>query len=91
MESDEVLFGEGYGPSTYVNVREVEGGRYLVYSARHGWATSELYVQEGRGGSVRPVVTGEVEVPPFHSASIRGSGPGFALLTLSSFTSPSIS
>lgn len=173
MASDLVLFGEGYGPSTYVDVSEEEDGRYLVYSVRHGWATSELYVQEGRGGVVWTVVrdedarfyervhdgqlymrtnlgannnrlmavslaapdranwrevipeaedvmedftfigdqifvtylhdvsnrirvfdmdgtpVGEVEVPPFHSASIRGGGPGSALLTLSSFTSPS--
>jgi prolyl oligopeptidase len=32
---------------------------------------------------------GEVEIPPLHSASIRGTEPGFALLTLSSLTSPS--
>jgi prolyl oligopeptidase len=31
---------------------------------------------------------GEVEVPPLHSASIRGGEPGFALLTLSSLLSP---
>jgi prolyl oligopeptidase len=173
MSSDVVLFGEGYGPSTYLDVREVEDGRYLLYSVRHGWDRSELYIQDGEGGPVRPIVTdadarfyhqvhdgqlyvrthlgadksrlmvvpltapelenwrelipeaedvmedftfigdriyvsylhdvssqirvfetdgtpvGEIDVPEFHSASIRGSDPGFALLTLSSFTSPS--
>jgi prolyl oligopeptidase len=173
VATDVVLFGEGYGPWTYLDVTEVEDGRYLLYSVRHGWARSELYLQDGSGGPVRPIVndadarfyhkvhdgelymrtnlgadnnrlmvvpldapdrgdwrevipeaddvmedftfigdriyvtylhdasnhirifemdgtpSGEVDVPPLHSASIRGGGPGFALLTLSSFTSPS--
>lgn len=173
MASDAVLFGEGFGPSAYLEVSEVEDGRYLIFSARHGWARSGLYIQERGGGPVRTIVNdadarfyervhdgqlymrtdlgadnnrlmavplaaperanwrevipetedvmddftfigdriyvtylhdasnrirvfemdgtpaGEVEVPPLHGASIRGAEPGFALLTLSSFTSPS--
>jgi prolyl oligopeptidase len=172
VAEDRVLFGEGYGPSTYLDVSEEVDGRYRLYAVRHGWARSELYLQEG-DGPVRPIVddaqarfyhqvhdgvlymrtdlgannnrllavplsaparenwqeiipeaedlmeaftfigdriyvtylhnvsnrirvfemdgtpAGEVEVPPMHSASIRGADPGFALLTLSSFLSPS--
>ncbi len=173
MATDVVLFGEGYGPSTYLDVTEAQDGRYLLFSVRHGWASSEMYIQDGSGGPVRTIVNdadarfyekvhedqvymrtnlgadnnrlmavplatpersnwrevipeaedvmedftfigdriyvtylhdvssrirvfemdgtpaGEVEIPPLHGASIRGGGPGFALLTLSSFTSPS--
>ncbi len=173
VAADEVLFDKGYAPSTYVDVSEVEDGRYLLYSVRHGWATSELYIQNRRGGPVRPIAegedarfydkvhdgrlylrtnlgadhnrlmmvpltrparanwrevvpesedvmedftfigdriyvtylhdvsnrirvfemdgtpAGEVSVPPLSSASIRGGEGGYALLTLSSFTSPS--
>lgn len=32
--------------------------------------------------------SGEIEVPPMSSASIRGDGPGFALLTVESFALP---
>jgi prolyl oligopeptidase len=172
MATDVVLFGEGYGPSTYLDVREVQDGRNLLYAVRHGWASSELYIQDREGGTVRTIVNdadarfyhqvhdgqlymrtnlgadnnrlmavplatpergnwrevipeaedvmenftfigdriyvtylhdasnlirvfdmdgtpaGEVEVPPLHSASIRGGEPGFALLTLSSLLSP---
>lgn len=172
MATDVVLFGEGYGPSTYLDVSEVQDGQYLLFAARHGWARSELYIQNRAGGPVRTIVNdadarfyeqvhdgqlyirtnlgadnnrlmaaplatpelanwrevipeaedvmenftfignriyvtylqdannrirvfemdgtpaGEVEVAPMHSASIRAAGPGSALLTLSSFTSP---
>lgn len=171
VAEDIILFGEGYGPSTYLGVSEEVDGRYRLYSVRHGWATSEIYVQEG-DGPIRPIVNdaearfyhqvhdgvlymrtnmgadnnrlmavplsaparenwqevipeaddvmenftfigdriyvtylhdasnrilvfemdgtpaGKVEMPPMHSASIRGAGPGFALLTLSSFLTP---
>ena len=172
MATDVVLFGDGYGPSTYLDVSEVQDGRSWLYAVRHGWARSELYIQDRDGGTVRTIVNdadarfydevhdgqlymrtnlgadhnrlmavplatperpnwrevipetedvmedftfignriyvtylhdvsnrirvfemdgtsaGEVEVPPLHSASIRGGEPGFALLTLSSLTSP---
>jgi len=59
VASDRVLFDRGYGPSTYIDVEEIDGGRRLLYSVRHGWATGELYIQDGRDGAVRPIVTGE--------------------------------
>jgi len=172
MATDIVLFGEGYGPSTYLDVSEVLDGQSLLFTARHGWATSEMYIQAREGGPLRTIVAdedarfyervrgdqlyirtdlgadrnrlmavplatpalehwrevvpegddvmedftfigdriyvtylhdasnrigvfemdgtpaGEVDVPPLYSASIRGGEPGFAFLTLSSFTSP---
>jgi prolyl oligopeptidase len=52
MATDAVLFGEGYGPSTYLDVREVQDGRNLLYAVRHGWASSELYIQDREGGAL---------------------------------------
>jgi prolyl oligopeptidase len=174
VATDKLLFGEKYGPSTYVDVSELADGRYLLFAVRHGWARSELHVLDRQaGGGVRPIVddadarfyhefidgllyvrtnldadrnrvlaidlanparenwreiipesddviedftlidgkwyvtylhdasnrirvfekdgtpAGEVEVPEFHSASIRGGRDGEALLTLTSFTTPS--
>jgi prolyl oligopeptidase len=169
---DEVLFGGEWNASTFIEVEELEDGRYRLYSVRHGPDTSELHLEDVEAGTIRPIVEGEaarfyhrvrdgqiylrtnlgadlnrlmavpvsasprsnwrevtpegddlmddftfidgriyvrylhhassrirvyemdgtpaseIEVPPFHSASIRGSGPGEALLTLSSFLSP---
>jgi prolyl oligopeptidase len=57
-------------------------GRIYVHYLHH--ASSRIHAYEMDGTPV-----GEIEVPPFHSASIRGNGPGEALLTLNSYTSPS--
>ena len=54
---DAVLWGEGYGPTAFIGVSEGGGGRWRVYTARHGWARGDVLVQ-ARGGSVRPVVVG---------------------------------
>lgn len=54
---DETLWGDGYGPTTFLGVDEVEGGRWRILTARHGWARTDVFVQE-RGGAVRPVVVG---------------------------------
>ncbi|MEX0907180.1 MAG: prolyl oligopeptidase family serine peptidase [Gemmatimonadota bacterium] len=57
ISTDEVLFGEGYAPSTYADVSEEADGRYRVYGVRHGWATSEIYLQDMQtGGAIRPIV-----------------------------------
>jgi len=168
---DTVVFGEGYGPETFLGVSRVDDGRYFVYEVRHGWARSEVHFRDlAAGGAVQTLVddadarfytrfldgelylrtdlgadrnrllavdlanparerwrevvpesgdvledftlidgklyltylrdvsnvilvfekdgtpAGEIEVPPLHTASIRGAGEGKALLTLSSFT-----
>lgn len=56
--SDEVIFGAGYGPETFINMSQAAEGRYLVFTVNHGWARSEVYFQDRRNaGPVRPVVT----------------------------------
>jgi prolyl oligopeptidase len=175
--NDPVVFGEGYGPTSRLNVSEIAGGRYLLLGVNHGWARSEVHLKDReRDGAIVTVVddadarfypryhdgllymrtdldafrnrlvavdparpsrtawrevipeaedevmedfafihgrlyvtyldaqvnqririfepngtpAGEIDVPEFHSASIRAAGPGEALLTLSSFLQPSI-
>jgi len=172
VDDDRVLFGEGYGPTAFVSMTEAAEGRYRIYTVQHGWARTEVYLEDTKGGGMRPVVTtadarfyprwvdgelwmrtnldadrnrivavhpdrlepdhwrtvvpesddviedfvviegkvyvtylhdasnrirvydkdgrpaGEIDVPPWHSASIRAGGPGEVLLTLQSFTTP---
>ncbi|MEW6323467.1 MAG: prolyl oligopeptidase family serine peptidase, partial [Acidobacteriota bacterium] len=173
-ERDAVLFGEGYGPTAFISMAQDEEGKRLLYTVQHGWARSEVWLQDAAAGTPpAPVVhdvdahffprfvdgelwmrtdfeapmgrvvavdasapgardrwrtvlaetgqaledfarideriyatyvtekgnrilvygtdgrpRGEVEVPPFSTASIRGDGKGQALLTLQSFTTP---
>jgi prolyl oligopeptidase len=170
---DTLVFGEGYGPESFISVSEEEEGRYLIFRVQHGWARVELHYRDmQRGGRVRAIVddadarfytryidgelymrtdleadrnrvvavdlqrpqrsdwrevipegedlmegftliddkfyvtylrdvsnriaifekdgtpAGEIPVPEFHTASIRGGDDGEAFLTLSSYTTP---
>jgi prolyl oligopeptidase len=51
------LFGEGYGPTAFLSMSEVEGGRFRVFTAQHGWARNEVWLQDVAGrGPIRPIV-----------------------------------
>ncbi|HXV61371.1 MAG TPA: prolyl oligopeptidase family serine peptidase [Vicinamibacteria bacterium] len=69
LEKDETIFGEGYDPTSFVNAREVADGKYLVLTVNHGWARSELHLQDlGTGAPARPLAK-DVDArfePQFH-------------------------
>ncbi|MCZ6916283.1 MAG: prolyl oligopeptidase family serine peptidase, partial [Gemmatimonadetes bacterium] len=173
MSEDVELFGEGHGPEKFINVRQLEDGRYLLYTVPHGWSKHDIYVQDiAANGPITPVVedvyahfnpqyidgqlylhtdmgasnyrvmaadldnpgpenwrevipegedvmqgfsliddkfyvrylhnvssqikifekdgtpAGEMEIPEFHTATIRGGRDGTAFLTLNGFTTP---
>jgi prolyl oligopeptidase len=174
---DALVFGEGYGPKTFVSVLQSDDGAWLVLTAQHGWATTDVFALNARARGATPIaivagadarfyprfVNGELwmrtdldaprnrvvavnlarpvptawrtvvaeqpevledatligdtiygqflkdganvlvtfakdgtrgrelDVPPMHSASIRGDGPGAAMLTLESFHAPEAS
>ncbi len=53
---DSVLFGEGYGPTAFLNVSFPEKGRWWVYTVGHGWARNEVFLQDmAHGGTMIPV------------------------------------
>jgi prolyl oligopeptidase len=57
--SDKAVFGEGFGPDTWIAPVTSENGRYLLIVVQHGWAKGELYFQDLLGsGSPQPLVTG---------------------------------
>ena len=174
VAADAELFGEGYGPRSFVSVLASDDGRWLVFPVQHGWASTDVFALDLKAASARPfaVVSGlearfyprfvkgalwmrtdldapnnrvvavdlarparehwrvvlpeqpdvledftvidgvtfgsflrdaasrlarfdaqgvlqaEVDVPPFHGASIRGDGKGHAVLTVESFATP---
>ncbi len=55
--NDEVLFGEGYGPTSFIQVSQVEDERYLMFTVQHGWASNEVWWQNRRTGRLTPIVT----------------------------------
>jgi prolyl oligopeptidase len=51
IANDEMIFGEGYGPETFINVSQAANGRYLIFRVQHGWARTEVhYLDRRRGG-----------------------------------------
>ena len=58
-DQDTELFGEGHGPETFINVTQGGDGRYLVYAVQHGWARTDVYLQDlSAGGGPDPIVVG---------------------------------
>ena len=69
-DQDTELFGEGHGPETFINVTQGGDGRYLVYTVRHGWARTDVYLQDlGAGGEPKPII---VSAPARFSARFVG-------------------
>ena len=60
IAQDVELFGDGHGPEKFINVTQGGDGRYLVYTVQHGWARSDVYVQDldAGGGVARPLIVG---------------------------------
>ena len=70
MDQDTELFGEGHGPEKFINVTQGGDGRYLVYTVRHGWARTDVYLQDlGAGGEPKPII---VSAPARFSARFVG-------------------
>jgi prolyl oligopeptidase len=58
-DKDSEVFGAGYGPSDWVGASVSENGRHLVLSVEHGWASSEVFVQDlAPPGPPLPIVRG---------------------------------
>jgi len=70
VETDVELFGAGYGPTAFIDVREVADGRYLLFTVNHGWARSELHLKDlTKDTPVRAIVAGaEARFYPFFEA-----------------------
>ncbi len=56
---DRELFGEGHGPEKFINTTAGGDGRYLVFSVQHGWARTDLYIQDLHSqGEAEPLIVG---------------------------------
>ncbi len=52
---DPIVFGEGYGPTSWISAGLSESGRYLLFFVSHGWARTEIHLQDLKTKS--PVTT----------------------------------
>jgi prolyl oligopeptidase len=51
LEDDRVLFGEGYGPTAFVSMAQNDDGSQFLYTVQHGWARSEVWLQDVRAST----------------------------------------
>ncbi len=59
IEEDSVLWGEGLPPTTFLTARDGMNGRYRIFTVQHGWATTDMYIQDLRArGPVAPIAVG---------------------------------
>ncbi len=64
LADDRELFGAGHGPEKFIGATPINATsgdeiRYLVYSVQHGWARTDLYIQDMQGdGTVEPLIVG---------------------------------
>ena len=54
---DAELFGDGYGPTNFISVSQVDEERYLMFTVQHGWARNEVWLQNRGNGRLSPIVT----------------------------------
>jgi prolyl oligopeptidase len=56
---DEIVFGKGYGPDTWVNPVMSRDGRYLLAVVSKGWAHDEIYIKDlsAKSADFQPLIT----------------------------------
>lgn len=51
--ADSVLFGEGLGPTSFLNVSFPDDGRWRLFTVGHGWQRNDVFLQDmTRGGAM---------------------------------------
>ena len=55
---DREIFGEGYGPETFLRLQEIADGRLFLLGVQYGWMRNEIFVMERESGEVHPVLEG---------------------------------
>lgn len=63
VADDPVLWGQGYGPETFISRNETEDGRWMLYSAQHGWARNDWFIQDLRGRAATAGTADGLPVP----------------------------
>ena len=80
-EEDRELFGEGYGPETFLRAEEIRDGALLLLTVQHGWMRNEVFVRDRESGAVHPVFAGG-------RAHLRATYREGALLLLTDLDAP---
>lgn len=55
VAQDREIFGEGFGAGDWISASVSENGKHLLLSVSHGWASSEIFLQELDDTSSPPI------------------------------------
>ena len=59
LEADSTLWGDGIPPTAFLSVRDGMDDRYRIYTVQHGWATTDMYLEDRAAkGPVVPLAKG---------------------------------
>ncbi len=61
IESDEVLFGDGYGPTSFVSMTQNDDGSRFLFTVQHGWARSEVWIKDAASSAPPLAIVKDVD------------------------------
>jgi prolyl oligopeptidase len=73
IEDDDEIFGEGIGPTSFLDAKEVAGGKFLVFTVNHGWAKSDLFYRDTTRTSAPQPLAVDLDArfyPQFHDGAL---------------------
>jgi len=82
LDSNSVLWGDGLAPTAFLTTRDGMDGRYRLYTVQHGWATTDMYLQDVRARG--PVVAVAKDLPARFAPQFIGN----RLLVLTNLDAP---
>src|SRR5262249_39691951 len=55
-----LVFGDGYGPDTFIGPHVSEDGKWVLFDVQAGWAKNEIFIQDlkAKDSPIRPLITG---------------------------------
>jgi prolyl oligopeptidase len=56
--TDVIIWGDGFGPATFIGASTIDDGRSFLLTAQHGWTRNEFWMMDRSSRRVRPIVTG---------------------------------
>ena len=70
--ADPLVFGEGYGPTTFVSVLQSDDGAWLVFTAAHGWASTDVFALDRKTTHAAPFAIAQGLSARFYPRFVNG-------------------
>ena len=70
--ADPLVFGEGYGPTTFVSVLQSDDGAWLVFTAAHGWASTDVFALDRKAIKAVPFAVAQGLAARFYPRFVNG-------------------